>query len=181
MPRSGSRSGATLSARPPTARCPACGWPAPGPTLVGPTPWKARAPAGSPPPRPRSASHLRRPSPLQSDSPISVAASRATPPAAAAGPPVSPGAPASPASLQRLRPLVERGLRQAVEGIADERMRLIGGYQLGLWDRDGTPTPGTGGKAVRPTLALLAAEAAAGAAEPGLAAAVAVELVHNFS
>lgn len=110
------------------------------------------------------------------DSPARVAG--ATPPGPAPDAPVNGS---TPASLQRLRSLVEPALLAAVEGIADERMRLISGYQLGLWDADGTPTPGQGGKAVRPTLVLLAAAAASGHPERGLPAAVAVELVHNFS
>jgi geranylgeranyl diphosphate synthase type I len=77
--------------------------------------------------------------------------------------------------------LVEPALRAEVDRLTDERMRRIAGYQLGWWDAEGTPTPGHSGKAVRPTLAVLAAEAASGAPERGVPAAVAVELVHNFS
>jgi geranylgeranyl diphosphate synthase, type I len=53
-------------------------------------------------------------------------------------------------------------------------------YHLGLREPDGSPGPGAG-KAVRPALALLSAEAGGGRAEEGLPGAVAVELVHNFS
>jgi geranylgeranyl diphosphate synthase type I len=62
-------------------------------------------------------------------------------------------------------------------------MRRIAGYHLGWLDADGRPLPGdgVGGKAIRPTLAVLGAEAAGGAAAQGVPAAVAVELVHNFS
>ncbi|MFI6095718.1 family 2 encapsulin nanocompartment cargo protein polyprenyl transferase [Lentzea sp. NPDC051213] len=61
-------------------------------------------------------------------------------------------------------------------------MRRIAGYHFGWWDADGEPTPGTDpGKAVRPALVLLAAQAVGGAAEVAVPAAVAVELVHNFS
>ena len=45
----------------------------------------------------------------------------------------------------------------------------------------GRPADGDGGKAVRPALALLSAEAAGAAPEVGVPGAVAVELVHNFS
>jgi geranylgeranyl diphosphate synthase type I len=87
----------------------------------------------------------------------------------------------APAALDRARAQVDPALRAAVERIPDERMRRVAGYQLGWWDGDGRATGSAGGKAIRPTLALLAAEAACGSAEPGIPAAVAVELVHNFS
>src|SRR5207247_4013625 len=52
---------------------------------------------------------------------------------------------------------------------------------LGFADADGAPASGDGGKAVRPALAFLSAEAVGAPAEIGLPGAVAVELVHNFS
>ena len=87
----------------------------------------------------------------------------------------------TPASIDRAKQLVDPALRTAVDAIADERMRLVAGYQLGWWDAEGRPTPSGGGKALRPTLAVLAADAACGSPEAGIPAAVAVELVHNFS
>jgi len=62
-------------------------------------------------------------------------------------------------------------------------MRKIAAYHLGWLDADGQPIAGdgVGGKAIRPTLAVLSAEAGGGSASDGVAAAVAVELVHNFS
>ena len=61
-------------------------------------------------------------------------------------------------------------------------LRRMAGYHFGWWDADGRPAPATdGGKALRPALVLLAAQAAGGAPEPAVPAAVAVELVHNFS
>jgi geranylgeranyl diphosphate synthase type I len=58
----------------------------------------------------------------------------------------------------------------------------VAGYHLGLCDAAGKPT-GTpaGGKALRPALTLLSARAAGAPAEQAVPAAVAVELVHNFS
>jgi geranylgeranyl diphosphate synthase type I len=88
--------------------------------------------------------------------------------------------PRTPAAIARARELVEPALRDAVDRLHDTRMRLIAGYQLGWWDADGQPTE-SGGKAIRPTLALLAAEAATGDPAAAVPAAVAVELVHNFS
>jgi geranylgeranyl diphosphate synthase type I len=82
--------------------------------------------------------------------------------------------------LARSREIVEPALRAAVGTLADDRMRLIASYQLGWCDADGTPTE-SGGKAIRPALAILSAEAALGSAHAGIPGAVAVELVHNFS
>jgi len=96
-------------------------------------------------------------------------------------PGVRPGPAAVPGAIARVKHLVDPALRQAVDRLADERMRRIAGYQLGWWDVDGRPTPGHAGKAIRPTLAVLAAEAASGDPELGVPVAVAVELVHNFS
>src|SRR5689334_24454759 len=73
-----------------------------------------------------------------------------------------PGPAAAPGAIARIKHLVDPALRRAVDQLADERMRRIAGYQLGWWDVDGRPTPGHAGKAIRPTLAVLAAEAASG-------------------
>jgi geranylgeranyl diphosphate synthase type I len=82
-------------------------------------------------------------------------------------------------ALGRHRELLTSGLRDAVARL-DPASREQAEYHLGLREPDGGPGPGCG-KAVRPTLALLSAEAAGGAPEDGLPGAVAVELVHNFS
>ena len=78
------------------------------------------------------------------------------------------------------RTLVEPALRSAVDGLP-EAMRHIAGYHFGWWDERGRPTPGSAGKAVRPTLVALAAAAAGGEPAAAVPAAAAVELVHNFS
>lgn len=78
------------------------------------------------------------------------------------------------------RAAVDPALRAAV-GELPASMRHIAGYHLGWWDQHGDPAGSGGGKAIRPTLALLAAQAAGGDVESALPAAVAVELVHNFS
>ncbi|MDT4893212.1 MAG: geranylgeranyl diphosphate synthase, type [Pseudonocardiales bacterium] len=85
-----------------------------------------------------------------------------------------------PQLLARTRDLVEPALRAAIGTLADDRMRLIASYQMGWCDAEGNPTE-PGGKAIRPALAILSAEAAIGTSRFGLPAAVAVELVHNFS
>ena len=76
--------------------------------------------------------------------------------------------------------LLHPALREAVGALAPPT-RLVSGYHLGWWDERGHRTAAAEGKALRPTLVLLTARAAGGRAEDALPAAVAVELVHNFS
>ena len=83
-------------------------------------------------------------------------------------------------SLTRSRDAVTPALQAAVARL-DPTSRALASYHLGWTDADGNPTTGSGGKAVRPALALLSAEAAGAPAGVGLPGAVAVELVHNFS
>ena len=82
--------------------------------------------------------------------------------------------------IERARELVTPAMRKAVDQL-EPRMRLIAGYQLGWWNQDGQPTPHAGGKALRPALAVVSAEAAGGTGDDGVPGAIAVELVHNFS
>ncbi len=84
-----------------------------------------------------------------------------------------------PAFLEEVRQLVSAPMREALERL-DPHTRTLCGYHLGLWDADGSPGKGAG-KGVRPALALMSARAAGAAAERGVPAAVACELVHNFS
>jgi geranylgeranyl diphosphate synthase type I len=88
---------------------------------------------------------------------------------------------AAPDVIARVREPVQQALRAAVATLADERMRLIAAYQLGWCDPDGNSVGGGGGKAIRPTLAVVSAQAGGGTVEDGLSGAVAVELIHNFS
>ncbi|GAA3542677.1 family 2 encapsulin nanocompartment cargo protein polyprenyl transferase [Amycolatopsis ultiminotia] len=74
----------------------------------------------------------------------------------------------------------EPAMRAAVDRLPAS-MRRIAGYHFGWWDATGEPVSGSGGKALRPALVLLCAEAAGGDPADAIAAAVAVELVHNFS
>jgi geranylgeranyl diphosphate synthase type I len=85
-----------------------------------------------------------------------------------------------PPALDRARRQVEPELRAAVRRL-DPANRAIAEYHLGWTEADGTPRTASSGKAVRPAIALLAAEATGGPPQTGLPAAVAVELVHNFS
>ena len=57
----------------------------------------------------------------------------------------------------------------------------MAGYHMGWLDAEGRPALVAGGKRIRPALAIWACEALGGAVEWALPAAVAVELVHNFT
>ena len=85
-----------------------------------------------------------------------------------------------PASLLRARELVQPELRRCLDRLAPE-LRTLVAYHLGFVDRDGRPSSGDGGKAVRPALAFLSAQAVGAPAEVAMPGALAVELVHNFS
>ncbi|HEX2090124.1 MAG TPA: polyprenyl synthetase family protein [Actinomycetota bacterium] len=87
---------------------------------------------------------------------------------------------ATPSSLVRLKPLISAGLRDAVDHLSP-RLRRIVSYHLGWQDEVGGDTDAEGGKALRPTIALVAAEAVGSSPEAALPGAIAVELVHNFS
>src|SRR5207247_6417143 len=83
-------------------------------------------------------------------------------------------------ALPRARRLLDPALRDRV-GRLPVSVRRVVAYHLGFTDADGRPAEGDGGKAVRPALAFLSAEAVGAPAEVALPGAVAVELVHNFS
>jgi geranylgeranyl diphosphate synthase type I len=85
-----------------------------------------------------------------------------------------------PAGVAVARDLVGPALAAAVDRLTPD-VRAVAAYHLGLTDADGRPQAEAGGKALRPALALLSARAADAPAERGVPAAVAVELVHNFS
>ncbi|MQA93685.1 MAG: polyprenyl synthetase family protein [Streptosporangiales bacterium] len=85
--------------------------------------------------------------------------------------------------LAASRARVQPALRDAVDTLPAST-RHVAGYHFGWWDRHGRPADGSAGKAIRPALVLLAARATrtgADEAEPAVAAAAAVELVHNSS
>ncbi|HKR52135.1 MAG TPA: family 2 encapsulin nanocompartment cargo protein polyprenyl transferase [Pseudonocardiaceae bacterium] len=83
------------------------------------------------------------------------------------------------------RATFEPALRAAVDTLPS-LMRRIAGYHFGWWNEHGQPERGrgvntNGGKAIRPTLVLLSAQAVCGVPAAAVPAAAAVELVHNFS
>jgi len=79
---------------------------------------------------------------------------------------------------EKLRALLGSGLPA---GSHPEVLHRMLRYHLGWEDAEGRPVGGDGGKALRPTLCLLACEAAGGDWRRALPAAAALELVHNFS
>ena len=85
--------------------------------------------------------------------------------------------------LAETRELIEPSLRAAIDDLPP-RVRLVAGYHAGLWDADGRPA-GHPGKALRPALVLSCGRAVgADGTEPSdrlIAAAVAVELMHDFT
>ncbi|MGQ0774000.1 MAG: polyprenyl synthetase family protein [Pseudonocardiales bacterium] len=91
----------------------------------------------------------------------------------------------APRALDRAREVVVPAMREVVARL-DDTSAAIASYHLGWTDADGAPTRGGGsggGKAIRPALVTLSAQAAGASAAPQIAVpgAVAVELVHNFS
>ncbi|HEY2764541.1 MAG TPA: family 2 encapsulin nanocompartment cargo protein polyprenyl transferase [Pseudonocardiaceae bacterium] len=76
--------------------------------------------------------------------------------------------------------VVVPAMRSAIGALPDS-MRHIIGYHFGWLDEHDRPTQTDGVKAIRPALVMLSAEAAGGAPGAAVPAAVAVELVHNFS
>jgi geranylgeranyl diphosphate synthase type I len=89
--------------------------------------------------------------------------------------------------LAETRAVVDPAHRAAVDGLPPE-IRHVAGYHIGWWEADGRMT-GAGGKAVRPAFVLACARAAGGGGDQAemtdrraaVDAAVAVELVHDFS
>ena len=84
-----------------------------------------------------------------------------------------------PPVLASTREFVEPELRKAVARL-DEDTRRVCEYHFGWVDARGAPDE-HGGKALRPALVLLSAQAGGGEQGQALRAAAAVELVHNFS
>ncbi|MDA3628880.1 family 2 encapsulin nanocompartment cargo protein polyprenyl transferase [Saccharopolyspora oryzae] len=83
-------------------------------------------------------------------------------------------------ALTRSRTMVEPALRAAVDRLPTT-MQQVAGYHFGWWDEHGNPVRADRGKALRPAMVLLTASAVGGDPAVAVPAAVAVELVHNFS
>src|SRR5690348_2466976 len=85
-----------------------------------------------------------------------------------------------PEGVALARDLVGPAMESAIARLTPD-VRAVAAYHLGFADAEGNPVRNGSGKALRPALALLSARAAGVAPERGVSAAVAVELVHNFS
>jgi geranylgeranyl diphosphate synthase type I len=78
------------------------------------------------------------------------------------------------------RATLEPALRGAIDSLPGS-LRHLAGYHFGWWDEQGGPTTASSGKAIRPAMVFLSAQAVGGDPMDAMPAAVAVELVHNFS
>jgi geranylgeranyl diphosphate synthase type I len=78
------------------------------------------------------------------------------------------------------RELITPVLRDLVNRL-DPMLRSVVSYHFGWCDEHGTPLSSNVGKLIRPSLVLLAAEAAGARPECAIPGATAVELLHNFS
>jgi geranylgeranyl diphosphate synthase type I len=87
-----------------------------------------------------------------------------------------------PEVLEATRKLVQPALLDSLRQLSEE-IRPLGTYHHGFADLNGRVVADShfAGKGVRPALALLSCEAVGGDARDAIPAAVAVELVHNFS
>jgi geranylgeranyl diphosphate synthase type I len=82
--------------------------------------------------------------------------------------------------LAATRDVVDPAVRAAIDRLPASARRITG-YHFGWRDQNGRPTHCRGGKAFRPALVMLTAQAGGSDPTVPLPAAVAVELVHNFS
>ena len=82
--------------------------------------------------------------------------------------------------LSRYRQPVLDGMRAALDRPGVQHVRYMR-YHLGFEDADGRPVETRGGKMLRPAIVLLSCEAVGGDASCAMPAAVAIELLHNFS
>jgi len=88
-----------------------------------------------------------------------------------------------PELMQELLPVIENDLRTIVsrpESAPDLFYRMMQ-YHMGWVDEHGQPSHQERGKRIRPLLTLLVSQAVCGSYQPARPAAVAVELIHNFS
>jgi geranylgeranyl diphosphate synthase type I len=86
-------------------------------------------------------------------------------------------------AFERYVPLIEAEMRQILASPHAQLASFYGmmQYHLGWIDESFVPTQGGGGKRLRPILCLMTCQATGGDPNQALPAAVAIELVHNFS
>ena len=88
---------------------------------------------------------------------------------------------AIPSLLGRYRAELEEALRAAIPAGGPDLLYRMMRYHLGWEDEQGLPLTNAGGKGLRASLCLWACEAVGGPWGRALPAAVALELIHNFS
>lgn len=86
----------------------------------------------------------------------------------------------SPSVLFRYKSDIDCALRKELSGDTLSVYQMLR-YSLGWVDLEGKPSDGVKGKALRPTLCLLASEADGRPVSKAMPAAVSLELIHNFS
>ncbi len=89
-------------------------------------------------------------------------------------------APSLPIFFSRYQARIDEALRAELLG-RESDIYDIHRYYMGWQEIDGSDSNSTGGKRMRPTLAMLAADAVGGDLERAIPIAVALEYVHNFS
>ena len=85
-----------------------------------------------------------------------------------------------PRVFARYRPQIDDALRESLRAQTSSAYSLLH-YSMGWADASGRPDDGAAGKALRPTLCLFSCEASGGNVGTAIPAAVALELIHNFS
>ncbi len=93
---------------------------------------------------------------------------------------MAPTTTALPDVFSRYRAPLAAGLRAAI-GNEDHPLYDLLRYHMGWQDENGLVVESSTGKGVRPTLCLFASEAVGGEWQSALPAAIAIELIHNFS
>ena len=88
--------------------------------------------------------------------------------------------PAPPPMLERYRGTLDQALRDAVSHGEPGLVAMLR-YHMGWVDQGGAPGGESAGKGLRPTLCLFACQAMGGDPAGAMPAAVALELIHNFS
>ncbi|MQF82800.1 polyprenyl synthetase family protein [SAR202 cluster bacterium AD-802-E10_MRT_200m] len=88
--------------------------------------------------------------------------------------------PAVPPMLQRYLSQLNDNLRDALTQGNSDLLRMLH-YHMGWVNREGLPTKGISGKGLRPALCLFTCHAVGGSLIQAMPAAVALELIHNFS
>ncbi|MCH8061960.1 MAG: polyprenyl synthetase family protein [Chloroflexi bacterium] len=85
-----------------------------------------------------------------------------------------------PEMFRKYRSSINEAMRNALTQDSSQVYDMLR-YYLGWVDEEGNPTVATEGKFLRPTLCLFACEASGGSIRQAMSAAVALELIHNFS